>query len=325
MPLPGTRRKADTMAVLPAPVVTTRDLVTGTELSATQLHELLQLSGEVKAHPDRFRSALSRKFLALLFEKPSLRTRVSFEIGMQSLGGGSVFLDFSAARLGERENVRDVSRNLERWVHVIAARTFAQSTVEELAANASIPVINGLSDRYHPCQILADYFTLEERFGNLRGFKLAFVGDGNNVCHSLMLAGARLGVHIRVATPSGYRPDPAIVAEARQSARENKAKIELLTDPVEAVAGAQAVYTDAWTSMGQEQEAAERAKVFPPYQVNDALLAHALPDAVFMHCLPAHRGEEVTENVLESPRSLVYDQAENRMHAQKALLLTLLA
>jgi len=313
------------MAVFTTAVAAPRDLVTGAELSAAQLHELLQLSGEVKAHPERFRGALSRKFLALLFEKPSLRTRVSFEIGMQSLGGGSVFLDFSAARLGERENVRDVARNLERWVHVIAARTFAQSTIEELAVNASIPVINGLSDRYHPCQILADFFTLEERLGNLRGLKLTFVGDGNNVCHSLMLAGARLGVHLRMATPPGYRPDPAIVAEARQAAKETRAKIELLIDPVEAVEGAQAVYTDAWASMGQEHEATERAKVFASYQVNDELLAHAAPDAFFMHCLPAHRGQEVTEAVLESPRSLVYDQAENRMHAQKALLLTLLA
>jgi ornithine carbamoyltransferase len=313
------------MAVLAVPAVASRDLVTGAELSAVQLRELLRLSGEVKAHPERFRGALSRKFLALIFEKPSLRTRVSFEIGMQSLGGGAVFLDYSAARLGERENVRDVARNLERWVHVIAARTYAQSTIDELAANTSIPVINGLSDRYHPCQILADFFTLEERLGNLRGLKLTFVGDGNNVCHSLLQAGARLGVHLRIATPAAYRPDPAIVAEARQAAKETRAKIELLTDPKEAVEGAHAVYTDAWASMGQENEAGERAKIFASYQVNDELMSHAAPEAFFMHCLPAHRGQEVTDAVIESPRSLVYDQAENRMHAQKALLLTLLA
>jgi ornithine carbamoyltransferase len=299
--------------------------VTGGEFTAGQLHSLLQLAAEVKAHPERFRGALSRKFLALLFEKPSLRTRVSFEIGMQSLGGGSVFLDYSAARLSERETVKDVARNLERWVNVIAARTYSQSTIVELAANAAIPVINGLSDRYHPCQILADFQTLEERFGNLRGFKLAFVGDGNNVCHSLLLAGARLGVNMKIATPSSYRPDSAIVAEARLAAKETRGRIELLTDPAEAVAGAQAVYTDVWASMGQEKEAAEREKQFIGYQVNDELMAHAMPDAVFMHCLPAHRGLEVTESVLESPRSIVYDQAENRMHAQKALLLTLLA
>ena len=313
------------MAVASVATATPRDLVTGGELTAEQLHSLLQLAAEVKAHPERFRGALSRKFLALLFEKPSLRTRVSFEIGMQSLGGGSVFLDYSAARLSERETVKDVARNLERWVNVIAARTYSQSTIEELAANAAIPVINGLSDRYHPCQILADFQTLEERFGNLRVFKLAFVGDGNNVCHSLLLAGARLGINLKIATPSGYRPDPAIVAEARLATKETRGRIELLTDPAEAVAGAQAVYTDVWASMGQEQEAAEREKVFLGYQVNDELMAHALPDAVFMHCLPAHRGLEVTESVLESRRSLVYDQAENRMHAQKALLLTLLA
>ena len=313
------------MAVASVATTTPRDLVTGGELTAGQLQSLLQLAAEVKAHPERFRGALSRKFLALLFEKPSLRTRVSFEIGMQSLGGGSVFLDYSAARLSERETVKDVARNLERWVNVIAARTYSQSTIEELAANAAIPVINGLSDRYHPCQILADFQTLQERFGNLRGFKLAFVGDGNNVCHSLLLAGARLGVNLKIATPSHYRPDPAIVAEARLAAKETRGRIELLTDPAEAVAGAQAVYTDVWASMGQEQEAAEREKMFAGYQVNDELMAHALPDAVFMHCLPAHRGMEVTESVLESPRSMVYDQAENRMHAQKALLLLLLA
>ena len=313
------------MAVASVATTPPRDLVTGGELSAGQLHSLLQLAAEVKAHPERFRGALSRKFLALLFEKPSLRTRVSFEIGMQSLGGGSVFLDYSAARMSERETVKDLARNLERWVHVIAARTYLQSTIQELADNAAIPVINGLSDRYHPCQILADFQTLEERFGNLRGFKLAFVGDGNNVCHSLLLAGARLGVNLKIATPPGYKPDPAIVAEARLAAKETKGRIELLSEPAEAVAGAQAVYTDVWASMGQEQEAAEREKIFSPYQVNDELMAHALPDAVFMHCLPAHRGLEVTEAILESPRSIVYDQAENRMHAQKALLLTLLA
>jgi len=313
------------MAVASVATAAPRDLVTGGELTAGQLHSLLQLGAEVKVHPERFRGALSRKFLALLFEKPSLRTRVSFEIGMQSLGGGSVFLDYSAARLSERETVKDVARNLERWVNVIAARTYSQGTIEELAANAAIPVINGLSDRYHPCQILADFQTLEERFGNLRGFRLAFVGDGNNVCHSLLMAGARLGVNLKIATPAGYRPDPAIVAEARLAAKETRGRIELLTDPAEAVAGAQAIYTDVWASMGQEQEAAEREKMFIGYQVNDELMAQALPDAVFMHCLPAHRGQEVTESVLESRRSLVYDQAENRMHAQKALLLTLLA
>jgi len=226
-----TRGKAEPMAVASVAATTPRDLVTGGELSAGQLHSLLQLAAEVKAHPERFRGALSRKFLALLFEKPSLRTRVSFEIGMQSLGGGSVFLDYSAARLSERETVKDVARNLERWVNVIAARTYSQTTIEELAANAAIPVINGLSDRYHPCQILADFQTLEERFGNLRGFKLAFVGDGNNVCHSLLLAGGRLGVNLKIATTPNFRPDPAIVSEARQAAKETRVRIELLSDP----------------------------------------------------------------------------------------------
>jgi ornithine carbamoyltransferase len=246
-------------------------------------------------------------------------------LGMTSLGGFAVYLEHTKPRLGEREAIKDIARNLDRWVNGIVARTFSHESVVELAANASIPVINALTDLYHPCQALADYFTLHEKFGSLKGLKLAFVGDGNNVCHSLLLAGARLGVNLKIATPPGYRPDPAIVAEARLVTKETRGRIELLTDPAEAVAGAQAVYTDVWASMGQEQEAAEREKMFMGYQVNDALMAQAAPDAVFMHCLPAHRGLEVTESVLESRQSLVYDQAENRMHAQKALLLTLLA
>ena len=243
---------------------------------------------------------------------------------MQSLGGGTVFLDHTATRLDAREALCDVARNLERWVHGMVVRTFEQAVVDELAQHAAIPVINGLTDRYHPCQALADFFTLEEHFGGLRGLKLAYVGDGNNVCHSLLLTGARLGAHIRVATPADYAPDPAIVTEARQAARENRGRIEILTSPEEAVAGVQAVYTDAWASMGQEDQAAERQNIFSAYQVNDALLDLAALNAVFLHCLPAHRGAEVTSALLDSPRSIVYDQAENRLHVQKALLLTLL-
>ncbi|MGH9858440.1 MAG: ornithine carbamoyltransferase, partial [Candidatus Acidiferrales bacterium] len=234
-------------------------------------------------------------------------------------------LDHTGTRLGERECIKDVARNLERWVHAIVARTFEQRAVEELAAHAAIPVINALSDRFHPCQALADFFTLEEKFGALRGLKVAYVGDGNNVCHSLLLAGARLGAHVRVATPAGYEPDAAIVAEAKRAARESRGKVEVLCSPEEAVAGAQAVYTDVWASMGQEEEAAARERIFAPYQVNEALVAQAAPDAVFLHCLPAHRGLEVTDAVIESPQSVIFDQAENRLHAQKAILLTLLA
>ena len=282
------------------------------------------LPADIKAHPDSYRTSLAGRSLILIFEKPSLRTRVTFEVGVASMGGHSVFLDHTATRLGERESVRDIAKNLERWVHGIIARVFAQESLDELAKNANIPVINALSDKFHPCQALADFFTLEERFGNLRGLKFAYVGDGNNMCHSLLSIGARAGAHIRVATPVGYEPDAAIVAEAKRVARETKGKVELFNSAAEAVAGAQAVYTDVWASMGQEEEAAAREKAFAEFQVNQALFAHAASDAVFLHCLPAHRGLEVTDEVMDSPRSIVYDQAENRLHVQKAVLHSLL-
>jgi len=301
-----------------------RDFLTGTEWSPKQLRDFFRLAVEMKAHPERYRSSLSGSVFVLIFEKPSLRTRVTFETGIANLGGSSIFLDHTSARLSEREPVRDIARNLERWVQGIVARVFAQETLEELAANASIPVINALSDKYHPCQALADFFTLEERFGNLRGLKFAYVGDGNNMCHSLLTIGARVGAHVRVATPAGYEPDAGVVAEAKRIAKETKGKIEILRSPEDAVAGVQAVYTDVWASMGQESEAAEREKTFAGYQVNEALFAHAAADAVFLHCLPAHRGLEVSADVIDSPRSIIYDQAENRLHVQKALLHTLL-
>lgn len=303
----------------------TRDLLTGMEWNAAAIRQLYHLAGEVKARPDNYRVALRGRFLAMIFEKPSLRTRVSFEVGIQSLGGSAVFLDHTVSRLGVRESIQDVARSLERWVQGIVARTFEQNSVEELAACASIPVINALSDRFHPCQALADFFTLEERFGNLRGLKIAYLGDGNNVCHSLLLTGAQLGAHLCVATPKGYEPDEKIVAEGHRLCRETGAKIELLDSAVEAVTGAQAVYTDVWASMGQEDLAAARAPIFAPFQVNEALFSLASPDSVFLHCLPAHRGAEVTSAVIDSPRSVVYDQAENRLHLQKAILLMLLS
>jgi ornithine carbamoyltransferase len=309
-----------------APTLTlSPDLLTGMEWGPAQVRELYQLAADIKARPDRYRGALGGRFLALIFEKPSLRTRVTFEVGISSLGGSSVFLDHTNSRLGQRESVRDVAKTLERCVHGIVARTFLQSALDELAQNARIPVINALSNRFHPCQALSDFFTLEERFGSLRGLKLAFVGDGNNICHSLLTIGARVGAHLRIATPAGYEPDAAVVTEARRAARETRAKIEVLRSPEEAVAGALAVYTDVWASMGQEEEAAERKGVFAPYQVNEALLSLAAPEAVFLHCLPAHRGSEVTDGVIDSPQSIVYDQAENRLHVQKAILSTLLA
>lgn len=301
------------------------DLLTGVEWSAAQVQDFLRLAVDVKKFPGRYRGTLDGKSLVLIFEKPSLRTRVTFEIAVAQLGGFSTFLDHTSSRLGEREPVRDIARNLERWVQGIVARVFAQRTLDDLAKNATIPVINALSDKYHPCQALADFFTLEERFGGLRGLKLAYVGDGNNMCHSLLMAAAQTGAHMRVATPQGYEPEAAIVSHAKRISELTGGAIETLTSPQEAVSGVQAVYTDVWASMGQESEAAMREAIFAPYQVNDALFSLAAPDAVFLHCLPAHRGLEVTDAVMDSSRSVVYDQAENRLHVQKAILHSLLS
>jgi ornithine carbamoyltransferase len=301
------------------------DLLTGTEWSAAHVQELFRLATHVKAHPERYKSALAGRFLAMIFEKPSLRTRVTFEVGIASMGGTAVFLDHAETHLGERESIPDVGRSLSRWVHGIVARVFSQDALEVLAAHASVPVINALSDVYHPCQTLCDFFTIEEKFGTARGLKLAYVGDGNNVCNSLMVAGARVGAHVRIATPAGYEPDAEILAAARRDSAATEGSIELFRAPEEAVSGAQAVYTDVWASMGQENEADARAAIFAPYQVNAKLMSQAAPDAVFLHCLPAHRGSEVTDEVMESPRSIVFDEAENRLHVQKAILLMLLS
>jgi len=302
----------------------TNDLLTGMEWSPAQVRELFQLAAEVKARPEKYRTALAGRFLALIFEKPSLRTRVTFEAGVAGLGGASVFLDHTASHLGEREPIRDVAKCLERWVHGIVARVFAQESLDELASHAKVPVINALSDKFHPCQAFADFFTLEERFGGLRGLKFAYVGDGNNMCHSLLLAGARAGAHLRIATPAGYEASPTLVADAKRIARETRGKIEIFRSPEDAVAGAQAVYTDVWASMGQEEECAAREAAFAGFQVNEELFAQAAADAVFLHCLPAHRGLEVSDGMMDSPRSIVFEQAENRLHVQKAILLTLL-
>lgn len=312
-----------TATSLAVPEVLSNDLLTGAEWNPAQTRDILQLTADIKAKPTRYLSSLRDKFIALIFEKPSLRTRVTFEVGIQSMGGHVVFLDHTQARLGERESIADVARNLERWVQGIVARVYEQRVLEGMAANADIPVINALSDKFHPCQALADFFTLEEKFGALRGFKLAYVGDGNNVCHSLIFLAARLGVNLRIATPRNYAPLPEVLAEAKRVARETKAKIELFTDAREAVADSQGVYTDSWTSMGFEAETNVRNEVFGPYQVNAELMAQAAPDAVFMHCLPAHRGYEVTSEILDGPQSVVLDQSENRMYVQKAILHTL--
>ena len=294
-----------------------RHLTNDLDLSTDALIDLLDLAAQIKRTPARFAQTLAGQYLALLFEKPSLRTRMTFELAIKQLGGDAVV---SVGPVAEREPVKDVARNLDRWTHAIAARVFSQSTIEELARWSAVPVINALSDVYHPCQALADVLTLKEKFGRFGGLKLAFVGDGNNVAHSLMLTAARLGVHVAIATPPGFEPNAEITEQA-----SHLGHITVTNDCAAAVAGAHAVYTDVWASMGQESEAAERQRIFAPYQVNEDLLAKAQHDAVFLHCLPAKRGQEVTDGVMESRGSVVFDQAENRLHAQKALLVMLLA
>jgi len=278
----------------------------------------------MKSRPADFRRALTGRQIVMFFEKPSLRTRLTFEAGMVGLGGTAMFVDQTHERIDAREKLSDVAHNLERWVDLIVLRTYSQKTIEGMAEHASVPVINALSDLEHPCQALADYLTLLERFGDLKERCLAYVGDGNNVAHSLLLTCACLGSSIRVATPAGYEPNPQIVKAALEIAEETGAEIQLMTDPHDAVAGADAIYTDAWASMGQEREAEQRARIFPPYQVNAALMAEAAPHALFMHCLPAHRGLEVTDEVMDSPQSVIFEQAENRLHVQKAILYLLL-
>ncbi len=300
------------------------DLVSTRDLGPNGVSAVLHLAGIMKARPADFRRALSGRQIVMFFEKPSLRTRLTFEAGMVSLGGSAMFVDQTHERLDAREQLSDVAQNLERWVDLIVLRTFSQQTIAGMAEHASVPVINALSDLEHPCQALADYLTLVERFGDMTDRCLAYVGDGNNVAHSLLLTCACLGSSIRIATPPGYAPNAEIVDAAREIAEKTGAQIQLLTDPHEAVTGADAIYTDAWASMGQEKEADRRAQIFPPYQVNSKLMAEAAPHAVFMHCLPAHRGLEVTDAVIDSQQSVVFEQAENRLHAQKAILYLLL-
>ncbi len=304
--------------------VTGRDLISIQDFSADELACALELATAMKARPADFRGILSGKQIVLFFEKPSLRTRLTFEAGINSLGGTSFFVDQTQSRLGARESLSDVAHNLERWIDGIVLRTFAHETVTTMAEHAAIPVINALSEQEHPCQAMADMLTLQQHFGDLRGVRLAYVGDGNNVANSLMLAAASLGASISVGTPLGYEPDPRITEAAGELAAVSGASVSVVNDPIEAVAGADAVYTDVWASMGQEDEAAERSKIFAPFQVNQKLFSYAAKHAVFMHCLPAHRGDEVAAAVIDSPRSVVFDQAENRLHVQKSILVLLL-
>jgi len=298
-----------------------RHLLTLADYTAEEALGFLELARSLR---DEWRQGgnrplLAGKCLGMIFQKPSLRTRVSFERAMQHLGGTAMYLSPQEIQLGQRESVADVARVLSRYVELIMARVFAHADVVELAGSSRVPVINGLSDKYHPCQALADYLTVWDRLGRLDGVRLTYVGDGNNVAHSLMVGAAKLGVRITLACPHGYEPDEDVVEMARQAGGQ----VRIVPDPVEAVRGADAVYTDVWTSMGQETEAAKRRAIFAPYQVNAGLMANTDPRAIFLHCLPAHRGEEVTDEVMDGPRSAVFDQAENRMHAQKAVLASL--
>jgi ornithine carbamoyltransferase len=298
------------------------DYLCDLDLTNDELYYLLDLAAAVKQSPREYAQAMAGKSIAMLFEKPSLRTKLTFDLAMSQMGGDSVFIE---GPIGVREPLKDVARNLDRWVNGIVARVFSQSTVEGLAQWSSVPVINALSDAFHPCQALADVLTIRERFGKLGGLKMTFIGDGNNVAQSLMLTAVRLGMDFALGCPPGYTPDPDIVSQAEGLAAVSGASVLITHDCAAALAGAHAVYTDVWASMGQEQEAAKRKKAFHAYQVNEELFAQSRPDAVFLHCLPAKRGEEVTDAVMESPRSVVFQQAENRLHAQKALLLMMLS
>ena len=301
-----------------------RDLCSIADLTVQEMAAIMELAHAVKNQPEDFRNALDAKQMVMFFEKASLRTRLTFETAINTLGGNAIFVDQTQSPLGERESLSDMAKNLERWMHVMVLRTYSHDTITEMAACSRIPVINALSDYEHPCQAIADFFTLEERFGSAEGLRFAYVGDGNNVCHSLMLTAAQLGAHCSIATPKAYAPKLDIIHKAIEISETTGGTITLMQDPIKAVEGADAVYTDVCTSMGFEHESTKRAPIFKPYQVNDMLMGHAQPHAVFMHCLPAHRNAEVTDAVLDGPQSVVFDQAENRMHAQKALLLMLL-
>ncbi|HKB70355.1 MAG TPA: ornithine carbamoyltransferase [Thermoanaerobaculia bacterium] len=302
-----------------------KDFVSIHDRTPAEIGELLDLADAVKTDRARYRTTLSGKTLAMIFEKSSTRTRVSFEAGMYQLGGLGMFLSSRDLQIGRGEPIADTARVLSCYVDGIMARTFAHETVTELARHATVPVINGLTDLLHPCQVMADLQTIRETFGRLAGLKLAYVGDGNNMAHSLMFGGARTGMSVAVASPAGYEPKPEIVAAARQDAEETGAAITTTRDPAEAVAGAHVVYTDVWASMGQEEEAQVRRQKFAGFSVTDALMEKASRDAIFLHCLPAHRGEEVAASVADGPRSRIFEEAENRLHAQKAILVSLMA
>jgi ornithine carbamoyltransferase len=301
-----------------------KDLLSINDLSAAEVKKIFDLTKQIKKQPKKFVQYLKGQTLACIFEKQSLRTRVTFEVGIKQLGGNSIYLAPNDISLGKRESVRDVAKNLERWVDGIMIRTFGHNICIELAEAADIPVINGLTDLEHPCQALADFFTILELKKKFKGIKITYVGDGNNVCHSLMLLAAKVGAIFNAATPKGYEPNEDITETSVKEAKKTNAKINILNDPFEAVKDADVIYTDVWTSMGQESEKLERDTIFKDYQVNSTLTKNAKRDYIFMHCLPAHRGDEVTDDILDSKQSVVFQEAENRLHAQKAVMCILM-
>jgi ornithine carbamoyltransferase len=309
----------------PAMGVHKRDFLSLHDITISEMEALLDLGEEVKAHPEAYVLALQGKMAALIFEKPSLRTRVTFEVGFEQMGGHAVYLAPGDIGLGKRESVRDVARNLSRWVDVMIVRTFSQKLLEEMSFASNVPIINALTDLLHPCQAIADLMTIREAKGQLQGLHMVYVGDGNNVALSLAHAAGKVGMHLTIACPRGYEPNPDILTEARADGASTGATIEVVHDPKEVLGTADAVYTDVWTSMGQEKENEARQRAFAGYQVNEALMDMAPPDALFLHCLPAHRGEEVTDEVLDGLQSVALEQAENRLHAHKAILLAVLA
>lgn len=302
-----------------------KDFLSVLDLTKEEIINTFDIAIDMKADRMKYSEALKGQALAMIFEKPSLRTRTSFDIGIQQLGGYSLYLSPNEISLGKRESVHDVAKNLERMVQGIMIRTFGHQIVIDMAKHAKVPVINALTDYSHPCQVMADFMTIYEHTNkNLKGLKLVYVGDGNNMAHSLMDGGARLGVDVTISCPKGYEPNMIAFAEATEAAKETGAKIQVVHDPKEAVKGANIIYTDVWASMGQEEEAAMRKKIFMPYQVNDDLMAHADKGCYFMHCLPAHRGDEVTDSVIDSAASIVFDEAENRLHVQKSIMYQLM-
>lgn len=301
-----------------------KDFIEIHDYTAAEVMQIFELARDIKATPKRYHDTLQGQTLAMIFEKSSTRTRVSFEVGMYQLGGHALFLSSRDIQLGRGEPIYDTAKVLSRYVDGIMARTFAHKTVTDLAEWASVPVINGLTDLSHPCQVMTDYFTAWEKFGSLKGRKIAYIGDGNNMAHSLMFGAPKVGMHIAIATPKGYAPDLSVVAAAEEDARTAGTKMLVTTSIEEAVKDADIVETDVWASMGQEDEAEKRRRDFEGWMIDDRVMAMAKKEAIFMHCLPAHRGEEVSAGVIDSPRSVIYDEAENRLHVQKAIMVTLM-